>query len=62
MSFEPLKTNAQLKAERQVRPVKRGTHRRRGRAIGMHMSTFWQMDAEDRQIVHAISRAGRQPT
>jgi hypothetical protein len=39
--------------------VRRGTSRRRAAAGGMHMSSFWQLSAADREITHAISRAGR---
>jgi hypothetical protein len=41
--------------------VRRGTSRRRAKAGGMHMSTFWQQPEEERQMIHAISRAGRRP-
>lgn len=44
-----------------IPPVRRGTSRRRAKAGGMHMSKFWAMSAEDRQMTHAISKAGRRP-
>lgn len=46
---------------KKIPPVRRGTHRRRARAIGMHMSTFWQADQADREIMYQLSRAGRRP-
>lgn len=42
-----------------IQPVRRGTGKRRARAIAMHMETFWAMSKEERQMAYEISKAGR---
>lgn len=48
----------EIKAQK-IPPVRRGTSKRRARAGGMHMGTFWKMDEAERQLTYAISRVGR---
>lgn len=38
-------------------PTKRGK-RRNGQALGFHMSSFWQLPAADKVIIHELSKRG----
>jgi hypothetical protein len=49
----------EARARQPIPPVRRGTHKRRAKAGGMHMATFWAMDAADRELTYALSKAGR---
>jgi len=40
------------------KPAKRGS-RRAAKNLGQNMERFWQMNAEDRRIIHEISKVGR---
>jgi len=50
---------ARAKKIARANPVRRGTHKRRAKALGMHMSTFWQQSDADRKILYELSKKGR---
>lgn len=63
MTDEEMAARTQERQAQEKKPripgVRRGTHRRRARAVGMHMSTFWAANDADRRMMHEISKAGR---